>query len=187
MKNRFDFLPTSIGGLTVLQRKPLKDQRGYLERIFCSDELQTIITRRVIIQINRTYTKKRGTVRGMHFQYPPNSEMKLVSCLKGEIFDVAVDVRQGSPSFLRHHSEILSEANCKTMVIPEGFAHGFQALTDDCELLYLHTAEYSPNSECGLNTEDPLLSIPWPLKITELSTKDLNHSMLTSDFKGVSV
>lgn len=187
MNNRFDVLPTAIVGLTVLQRQPIGDHRGYLERIFCADELRAIIATRTIVQINHTYTAKRGTVRGLHFQYPPQAEMKMVSCLKGEIFDVAVDVRHGCPSFLQHHGEILSAANRKTLVIPEGFAHGFQALTDDCEMLYLHTAAYAPMSEGALNATDPRLAIPWPLPITEQSPRDLAHSMLATDFTGVSV
>jgi dTDP-4-dehydrorhamnose 3,5-epimerase len=187
MNNRFDVLPTAITGLVVLQRHPIGDHRGHLERMFCADELHAIITPRAIVQINHTYTAKRGTVRGMHFQYPPHAEMKLVSCLRGEIFDVAVDVRRGCKSFLRHHGEILSAANRRTLLIPEGFAHGYQALTDDCEMLYLHTAAYDPDSEGALNAIDPRLAIPWPLPISEQSPRDLGHPMLAADFTGVSV
>ena len=187
MNPRFEVLPTALEGLKVLQRRPIGDQRGYLERMFCTDELRAIIGPRTVVQINRTYTAKRGAVRGLHFQYAPHAEMKLVSCLKGEIFDVAVDVRRGHPSFLRHHGEILSGDNRKTLVIPEGFAHGFQALTDDCEMLYFHTAPYAPESEGALNAIDPRLAICWPLPITEQSPRDSGHPMLTADFTGVAL
>lgn len=98
----------------------------------------------------------------MHFQRTPHAEMKLVSCVRGLVFDVAVDLRRGSPTFLRWHSELLSADNHKTLVIPEGFAHGFQTLTDDCEMLYLHTTAYAPDAEAGLNPQDARLAIAWP-------------------------
>jgi dTDP-4-dehydrorhamnose 3,5-epimerase len=185
--SRFAIEKTSIHGLHVIQRKPIGDERGYLERLFCNDELEPIIGQRRILQINHTLTAKVGTVRGIHFQHPPHAEMKLVSCLRGEVFDVAVDLRRDSPTFLQWHAEILSEENRRTFCIPEGFAHGFQTLTHDCELIYFHTAAYTPEAEAGLNTLDPLLSISWPMPITERSTRDQNHAMLTLDFSGLPV
>ncbi|MFC1512827.1 dTDP-4-dehydrorhamnose 3,5-epimerase [Thermodesulfobacteriota bacterium] len=187
MSSSFDILSTSITGLCRLQRKPIRDNRGYFERLFCDKELQAIIADKTIVQINHTLTAMRGTVRGMHFQYPPNAEMKIVSCLRGEVFDVAVDIRHNSPTFLSWHSEILSAENHKSLVIPEGFAHGFQALTKDCELLYFHTSAYHPSSEGGLNAQDPNLAIQWPLRITDQSPRDLSHPMLDADFTGVSI
>ena len=185
MTNSFEIFPTPIIGLNVLQRKPLGDDRGYLERLFCLDELQSVIGGRTIVQINHTLTVKCGTVRGMHFQHPPYAEVKLVSCLRGKVFDVAVDIRRDSPTFLKWHGEILTADNHKTIVIPEGFAHGFQTLTDDCEMLYFHTAAFQPDAEGGLNAKDPKLAIQWPLPITEQSPRDLAHSILTADFTGV--
>jgi dTDP-4-dehydrorhamnose 3,5-epimerase len=185
--SRFTIGKTSIDGLHVIQRKPIGDERGYLERMFCSDELKSIIGERSIVQINHTLTGKAGTLRGMHFQHPPHAEMKLVSCLRGEVFDVAVDLRRDSPTFLQWHAEVLTEANHKTFVIPEGFAHGFQTLTDDCELLYLHTAAYAPDAEAGLNALDPRLAIAWPMPITERSPRDQQHAMPTSEFPGLSL
>ena len=176
---------TPIDGLHVIQRKPIGDVRGYLERIFCIDELKSIIRQQHIVQINHTLTAKAGTVRGMHFQHLPHAEMKLVSCLRGEVFDVAVDLRKNSPTYLQWHAELLTEANHKTFVIPEGFAHGFQTLTDDCELLYLHTAAYTPDAEAGLNALDPRLAIAWPMPIAERSVRDQQHAMLTSEFSGL--
>lgn len=176
-----------IDGLHVIQRQPIGDERGYLERMFCDDELKPIIDKHSIVQINHTMTGKAGTVRGMHFQHPPHAEMKLVSCLRGEVFDVAVDLRKGSPTFLNWHAEVLTETNHKTFVIPEGFAHGFQTLTEDCELLYLHTAAYAPDAEAGLDALDPRLAIDWPMPIAERSARDQQYAMLTSEFLGLSL
>ena len=183
--SRFVLNQTPIAGLQVIQRQPIGDERGYLERMFCSEELQSIVGIRKIVQINHTKTAKTGTVRGMHFQYPPHAEMKLVSCLRGEVFDVAVDLRQGSSTFLKWYGEVLSEVNHKTFVIPQGFAHGFQTLTDNCELLYLHTAAYRPEAEAGLNALDERLAIKWPLPITERSMRDQQHPTLADDFAGI--
>jgi dTDP-4-dehydrorhamnose 3,5-epimerase len=144
MSGHFEVVSTPLAGLAVILRKPMRDERGFFERLFCQEELQTAGLTKPIVQINRSLTRKKGTVRGMHFQYPPHSEVKIVSCLKGEIFDVAVDIRSGSATCLRWHGELLSAENNRSMLIPEGFAHGFQTLSDDCELLYLHTAAYAP-------------------------------------------
>ena len=173
MSSCFEILNTPLQRLKLIQRNPIGDHRGYLERMFCTEELQSLIPGRGIVQINHTLTARRGTVRGLHFQYPPHAETKIVSCLRGEVFDVAVDLRQGSPTFLHWHAEILSAANHKTLVIPEGFAHGFQTLTEDCELLYFHTAAYHPDAEGGLNAQDPRLDIRWPEAVMELDRKSV--------------
>lgn len=185
MSSRFDILDTPLRGLKLIQRKPIGDHRGYLERMFCAEELESLMPGKDIVQINRTLTVNRGTVRGLHFQYPPHAETKVVSCLRGEVFDVAVDLRQGSSTFLRWHAEILTADNHRTLLIPEGFAHGFQTLTDDCELLYLHTAAYRPSAEGGLNAQDPRLDIRWPVAVLELSSRDAAHPPLTEAFLGV--
>jgi dTDP-4-dehydrorhamnose 3,5-epimerase len=185
MSTRFDILDTPFSGLRVLQRKPIGDSRGYLERLFCSEELQTLAPGKPIAQINHTLTASRGTLRGMHFQRPPHAETKFVSCLRGEVFDVAVDLRHNSPTFLRWHAEVLSADNHKTLVIPEGFAHGFQTLADDCEMLYFHTAAYQNSAEGGLNAQDPQLAIAWPLPVAGLSPRDATHPFLGKDFTGV--
>ena len=109
----------------------------------------------------------------------------MVSCLRGEVFDVAVDLRAGSPTFLRWHGEVLSAGNQRSLLIPRGFAHGFQALTDDCELLYLHSAAYAPGAEGAASALDPALAIRWPLDITDMSERDRGHPMLEPDFKGI--
>lgn len=187
MSARFEILNTPLEQLKVIERKPIGDKRGYLERMFCAEELQSLFHGKGIVQINHALTAKRGTVRGMHFQYPPYAETKVVSCLRGEVFDVAVDVRQGSPTFLRWHAEILSADNHKTLLIPEGFAHGFQTLTDDCELLYFHTAAWQPSAEGALNAQDPGLDIHWPEPVTELSARDAAHPFVGKQHIGVAL
>lgn len=183
--SRFDFIPTPLGGLLVVQRKATEDQRGFLSRLYCADEFRLAGITKPVAQINHTLTRKKGAVRGLHFQHPPHAEIKMVSCLRGEIWDVAVDLRRGSPTFLHWHGEILTAANRKSLLIPEGCAHGFQALTEDCELIYLHTAAHHPEAEGALNVTDQRLSISWPLPIDDLSERDRNHPFISSDFQGI--
>jgi dTDP-4-dehydrorhamnose 3,5-epimerase len=185
MSARFDIDATALPGLNVLIRKQYCDSRGWFERMFCIDELQEVLGKRSVVQINHTLTQQKGSVRGMHFQHAPSAEMKFVSCLRGEVFDVAVDLRLGSATFLQWHAELLSADNRKTLAIPEGFAHGFQTLTDDCEMFYLHTAAYDPAAEGGLNPQDPALAITWPLPMTELSARDASHPLIVTGFTGV--
>lgn len=182
---RFEFVATPLDGLFAVQRALVEDPRGFLCRVYCAEEFAAAGVRRSPDQINHTITRRTGTVRGMHFQRPPHAEIKFVSCLRGEVFDVAVDVRRGSPTFLKWHGEILSAANQRSLLIPEGFAHGFQALTEDCELLYLTTAPYTPASEAALNAGDPRLAIAWPLPIAQMSDRDWSHPMVTGDFDGL--
>ncbi len=187
MSSRFDELATPLHGLKLIVRKPIGDSRGYFERMFCIKELQDIVGVRRVVQVNHTLTQTKGTVRGLHFQYVPHADMKFVSCLRGIAFDVAVDLRKNSPTFLQWHAEILSAENLKTLAIPEGFAHGFQTLTNDCEMLYLHTAPYTASAEGGLNPRDTKLAIAWPLPITELSPRDAAHTFIAADFEGVAI
>lgn len=187
MSQHFTLTDTTIADLVVLERKPIKDNRGSFERLFCQNELSGVLQGKSIVQINHTLTKKAGAVRGMHFQYPPCAELKFVSCLKGEVFDVAVDLRQNSSTFLCWHAEVLSADNFKTFVIPEGFAHGFQTLKEDCEMYYLHTTDYAAEAEGALNARDPRLNITWPKSITERSERDQAHPMLRDDFDGVAL
>jgi len=187
MTARFETIETPIRGLKVIRRRPLVDERGRLERLFCAEELSALLSGRAIAQVNHSVTVKAGTVRGMHFQHAPHAELKIVTCLRGEVFDVAVDLRRNSPTLLRWHAEVLRSDNQKTLLIPEGFAHGFQALSDDCELLYFHTAAYEPAAEGGLHPEDPLLAIRWPRAVTALSPRDAAQRMLGGDFRGIAV
>lgn len=185
--SRFSVIDLPMVGLKRVERHRLGDSRGFLSRLYCSEELATAGWGKPIAHVNHSYTAIRGTVRGMHFQRPPYSEMKLVSCIRGEVWDVAVDVRTSSPTFLQWHAEILSAENCRALLIPEGFAHGFQTLTADAELLYCHSAVYMPDYEAALNPQDARLSITWPLVITELSERDAGHSMIDTGFEGVNL
>lgn len=180
--SRFTISDTPIGGLKLIERKQLADARGFFSRLFCSEELAAAGWFKPIAQINHTLTQRQGAVRGMHFQHPPHAEMKLVACLRGAVWDVAVDLRVGSPTFLHWHAEELSAVNHRALLIPEGFAHGFQALSNDCELLYLHTAAYAPGAEGGINPRDPELAINWPLAIAELSPRDAQYPMPNKEF-----
>jgi len=183
--SRFDFILTPLPGLLIVQRKAIEDHRGFLSRFYCADEFRAAGLTKPIAQINHTLTRKKGAVRGLHFQHPPHVETKLVSCLKGKIWDVVVDLRCDSPTFLHWHGEILSAANRKSLLIPEGYAHGFQALAEDCELIYLHTATYHPEAEGALNVADSRLNLSWPLPIDDLSERDRNHPYIKSDFQGI--
>lgn len=176
---------TPLAGLKIIQRRCIEDSRGYFSRLFCAEELRGAGFHGAIVQINQTLTRHRGAVRGMHFQHVPYAEIKIVSCLRGEVFDVAVDLRRGSPTFLSWHGDVLSSGNRKSLLIPEGFAHGFQTLTDDCELLYFHSAPYVPTAEGALNARDPRLSIEWPLPVGEMSERDRLHPLLEPDFTGI--
>ena len=183
---RFEFIETKLAGLRVVKRNPIGDNRGFLCRIFCAEAFSPYGFSS-ISQVNHTLTMKRGTVRGMHYQLPPYAETKLVSCLRGEIFDVGVDLRKGSPTYLQWHAEILSAQNHTSLLIPEGFAHGFQTLSDDCELLYLHSMPYHQTAEAALNATDPVLSVDWPTTITEVSDRDRSHPMLDEKFNGIAL
>jgi len=187
MANHFEFCETDLNGLCIVKRRKLSDDRGYFSRIFCMEEFRGIGFNKQVVQINHTVTRRSGSVRGLHYQTSPHCETKIVSCIKGEIFDVAVDIRQGSPTFLKWHAEVLSAENQTGLYIPEGFAHGFQALTNDCEILYMHSESYEPSSEAALNVSDPLIGVAWPLLIGELSERDRAHPFIDNNFTGIKI
>ena len=176
--SRFTITDLPLADLKLIERQPVGDDRGFLSRLFCAEELAAAGWQKLIAQINHTHTSTCGTVRGMHFQLPPHAEMKLVSCIRGKVWDVAVDLRAGSSTFLHWHAEELSSDNNRALLIPEGFAHGFQTLTDNVELLYCHSVAYHAEAEAGLNPRDPELAINWPLEIAELSNRDAQNPMV---------
>ena len=176
---------TSIPGVSVVECDLLEDARGSFCRTFCDTQLAGVLAGRTIRQINVSRTRAIGAIRGLHFQNPPHAEMKLVRCLRGRVWDVALDLRQGSPTFLRWHGEELSEKNSRMMVIPEGCAHGFQVLEPDSELLYLHTAPYMRAAEGGVRYDDTAIGITWPLTITDISERDRAHPLVEPAFKGI--
>lgn len=179
------FIPTPLQGLYEIQHAPYTDARGRFTRLFCEQEFEPVRSHMHFTQINLSETHGIGTVRGMHFQMPPAAEAKVIRCLRGRVFDVAVDVRAGSPTFLRWHALELAEDNDRAVFIPEGFAHGFQALTDDVHLLYLHTAPWTPTSERGLRYDDPKLAIAWPGPATAASDRDRSYARIDCGFIGL--
>ncbi|MBW1705209.1 MAG: dTDP-4-dehydrorhamnose 3,5-epimerase [Deltaproteobacteria bacterium] len=177
--------PTPLYDVRIIEPEPFADERGWFGRLFCQKELRQLLDSRSIVQINHSLTVCKGAIRGLHFQSPPKAEKKFVRCLRGSVFDVAVDLRYGSPTFLKWHGERLSEENMKTMYVPEGFAHGFQTLDENTELLYLHTEFYSPEHEGAVRYDEPMIDISWPLEITDISDRDRSHALLTGNFKGI--
>jgi dTDP-4-dehydrorhamnose 3,5-epimerase len=183
--NKLNIINTKFDDLYIVEPVINKDDRGMFLKVFCDEEFKNIFKNNTIRQINHSQTKHKGTVRGMHFQYSPDTEVKIVKCIKGKIFDVVVDIRKDSKTFLEAYSIELSEENKKMIYIPKGFAHGFQTLENDTQLLYLHSGIYTSNNEGALNVKDPLLNINWPFDIINLSKKDNEHKFLDSNFKGI--
>lgn len=183
--SRFTIADLPIAGLKSVTRAPLADARGFFARLFCAEELEAAGWAGAVAQINHSCTMRAGSIRGMHFQKPPHGEIKLVSCIRGAVWDVAVDIRAGSPTFLHWHGETLSASNGRALLIPAGFAHGFQTLTGEAELLYCHSAAYAPDAEGALNAFDPRLAIDWPEPIGDISDRDRGHPFLTTDFQGI--
>ena len=176
---------TPLQDALVIEPEPFRDERGLFARVFCQNELRNILCDKNIVQINHSLTRQKGAIRGMHFQYQPKAEIKMVKCLRGSAFDVMIDLRSDSSTFLNWHGERLSAENMKMMYIPEGFAHGFQTLEPNSELLYLHTEFYSPEHEGAVRYNDPKIGIKWPLEATDISSRDQNHPLLSSEFKGI--
>ena len=179
------FEATKLQGLYLISLEPVSDSRGWFSRTFCKEEFEKIDHKKEWVQMNHSFTKYKGTIRGMHYQVPPFSEVKMVRCVAGAVFDVVVDIRKDSKTFLQWQGVNLSAENKQMLYIPEGFAHGFQTLTDECELLYHHTAMYRPGAEGGLRYNDPMIGIEWPLPANHLSERDLAHELINQDFKGI--
>jgi dTDP-4-dehydrorhamnose 3,5-epimerase len=172
----------------AVRRQRLADDRGSLSRLFCAQDLATAGWVWPVAQINHSVTLQRGAVRGFHYQHPPHAEAKLVSCVRGAVWDVAVDLRRGSPTFLQHRALELSADNGQALLIPPGFAHGFQALNEGVELLYLHSAVHAPHFEAGLHPRDPALAVAWPLEVAQLSERDRSRAFIdVQAFEGVTL
>lgn len=188
MGERLTLSPTALPGVVVAESAPIADPRGHFARLFCEDELRPVLDGARIVQANISCTQRATTIRGLHFQRAPHAEAKLVRCIRGAAFDVAVDLRAGSPTFAKWHAEALTAANWRMLMIPPGCAHGFQALEDDTELLYLHTAAYAPESEGGVAYDDPTLGIAWPLRLASddlVSARDRALPRLDAWFGGL--
>lgn len=183
--SRFQGTKTSLSGVWRIERKSLGDSRGFLSRLFCAEELSRFGWHGPIAQVNHARTELAGTVRGMHYQNPPHCEAKLISCITGAVWDVAVDLRKNSPTFLQWSAQLLSAENQYAMLIPPGCAHGFQSLEDGAELIYCHSQAYAAQADARLNPRDPKLNIAWPMAITLLSEKDRGQPMLQDHFQGL--
>jgi dTDP-4-dehydrorhamnose 3,5-epimerase len=181
---RIEALP--ITGVRLIKLAPLADPRGAFTRMFCRRELDEL-GMASIAQVNHSLTHQVGAVRGLHFQRAPEAENKLVTCLRGKVFDVVVDLRAGSPSFLNWHGVELGGGLGRALFVPRGVAHGFQVLEVDSELLYLHDAFYAPELEGGVSPLEPRIGIAWPLPISQLSERDRSHPLLAPDFRGIDV
>jgi dTDP-4-dehydrorhamnose 3,5-epimerase len=176
---------TPLAGAYVIDLAPQRDDRGYFVRTFCVDTFHRHGLVTDYPQANHSRTSHRGVVRGMHFQNPPHAEVKLVRCSRGAILDVFVDLRAGSPTFLRWHAVELSEENFRTAYIPPGFAHGFQTLTADCDVHYMVSKVYAPAAEGRVRYDDPRIGIRLPLPVAFVSPKDAAAVLLTADYRGI--
>lgn len=163
---------TRIKDVFIIEPELREDSRGYFTRIFAKEEFKQQGIKYNIVHVNQSLTFKKGTIRGLHFQKFPKAEDKIIQCLKGSIFDVAVDLRPNSKSFGKWIGEVLSEKNKKMLLIPKGFAHGFQSLENNCVIQYFVSEYYVPTKEFGYSWNDKFFSINWPIRDAILSKKD---------------
>jgi len=172
------FTETKLKGAFVIDIEPREDSRGFFARAFCQHEFEAHGLKPMIAQSNVAFNKKRGTLRGMHFQFPPVAETKLLRCTRGAILDIIVDLRPESPTYLQYIDVELSEDNSRALYVPERFAHGYQVLRDNTETSYQVGEFYAPGSEGGLLYNDPRLALPWPLPVAVISDKDQQWKLL---------
>lgn len=166
------FIPASLAGAYVVEPERLEDERGYFARTFCRDEFAAHGLNPELVQCNVSFNAKKGTLRGMHYQTKPHEEAKLVRCTRGAIFDVIIDIRPESPTFRNWFAVELSAANGRMLYVPEGFAHGFQALEDGSEVFYQMSERYAPESARGIRWNDPAFGVRWPLPDPVVSQRD---------------
>jgi dTDP-4-dehydrorhamnose 3,5-epimerase len=181
------FMPTLIEGVWHIEPEVRTDERGSFHRVWDVKELQRIGYNEPFVQHNHSVNVQQGTIRGLHYQRSPMMEAKVVKCIRGAIWDVVVDLRKASPTFLKHLGAELNDRDHRLMLIPKGCAHGFQTLEDNTEVLYYHTAPYSAAHEAGLRFDDPMLGIIWPLLVTAISDRDKAFPLLDIDFAGLEV
>lgn len=180
-----EFVATPIPGAFEVRLKSHVDQRGRFARHYCEREFSEAGLETRWVQMNHSVTFRRGSLRGLHYQHAPAAEDKLVSCTAGRVFDVAVDLRQGSPTFLKWTAVELDET--RMLYVPKGCAHGFQALDDEVHLVYMTSAEYTPAAEAGVRFDDPAVAIDWPLPPGTMSDRDLAFAPVGEGFRGISV
>jgi dTDP-4-dehydrorhamnose 3,5-epimerase len=173
------FTETDLPGVFVIDPEPIRDERGGFARIFCTEEFEEHRLEPRVVQSNLSINHRAGTLRGLHYQHPPAAETKLVRCVRGAIFDVAVDLRPDSPTYLRWVGAELTADNHRAFFVPRGCAHGFQTLEDDTLVLYDVSAPYAPDHEDGAHHADPVFGIDWPLPVSAISDKDRSWPFLT--------
>ncbi len=169
------FKPTNLPGAYVIEPERKKDFRGYFARTFCEKEFATFGLETRIAQCSVSFSQRKGTLRGMHYQVAPLEEVKLVRCSRGAIFDVIIDLRPSSPTFKKHFAVELDERNGNTLYVPAGFAHGFQTLADDSEVFYQMSQLYSADHARGVRWNDPAFAIPWPQDSRTILERDQNY------------
>jgi dTDP-4-dehydrorhamnose 3,5-epimerase len=179
------FTETPLKGSYIIELEPFADERGWFARTFCKKEFEQIGHNKEWVQLNHSCTYREGAIRGMHFQYPPYTEIKMVRFIAGTISDVIIDIRKESATFLNWFSIELSAENKRMLYIPEGFAHGFQTLTSDCQLIYHHTSFYTPGAEGAIRYNDKKIGIQWKKEVTEISERDKQHPYLDDTFTGI--
>jgi len=177
------FKETPLKGAFEITLEPFSDERGLFARTFCKKEFSNIGFDAEFVQFNFSKNAYKGTIRGLHYQAPPFTETKLIRCIRGKVYDIMVDLRIDSPSYMNYFGVELSEENMKMVLIPDGFAHGFQTLEDNSQLIYHHTAFYTPGYERGIRYNDPELNIQWPLPVSIISEKDKNYPLISKTFK----
>ena len=169
------FTETKLKGAFIVEVKKLEDERGFFGRAWCQNEFEEHGLASVIRQINTSYTKKKGTIRGMHYQIDPYREAKFIRCTRGRIYDVIIDLRKDSPTFMEWTGHELTADNYKMLFVPGNFAHGFVTLEDHSEIYYTVSEFYTPGSERGIRYDDPAFDIKWPIEVEVVSDKDKNH------------
>ncbi len=181
------FIETKLKGAWIIEPEVPMDHRGSFYRTYCKKEFEQIGHFKEFVQFNQSINFKKGTLRGLHFQNPPFTEIKMVRCVKGAVQDFIVDLRKGSPTLFQYISVHLTEENRKSLYIPDGFAHGFITLTDNVELLYFHTEYYTPSAYSGVHYLDPKFNIKLETQVEIISDKDKNYPFLPDDFEGLDV
>jgi len=185
MGKRFNFTRKNRNSSHQIKRKKIIDSRGFFERIYCRKEFFTLLKNKNIKQINRAYTIKKATLRGMHYQTGGSLEDKIVTCIKGKVFDVIVDIRKNSKNFLKWYGTTLDSQSNFSNFVPYGFAHGYQTLTDECEIIYFHTDYYYKQSSKIISCFDPKIGVQWPLKTRLISIKDKEKTFINNSFEGI--
>jgi dTDP-4-dehydrorhamnose 3,5-epimerase len=178
------FVPSRLAGAFTVEIEKREDERGFFARAFCQREFAAAGLETQFVQANTSLTRRKGSIRGMHYQLPPSSEVKLVRCVRGAVMDVVVDIRPQSPTFKGWFSAELSAENRRMMYVPKGFAHGFQSLTEDAELSYMVSAWYDQPNERSLRYNDPAIGITWPLPVADVSAKDAGAPDWDAEFHG---